>query len=468
MPIPVKKVPVQLNSNTPTPLTSEELQKQLNNVGLTCSDTDPKKLKEYINEVKGQLPVGAVQTYGIYAPQQGEQKSNRVYYRSEFQLEQLAESGYSAEVVYAGLAKSSEGNWEPSNTGAGYSTELSYIQYPEHFDYLYNNKPGFTGVKDVQPPYTGRYSTVDAIKQLFVQVGTNASSVLVKGLDKDSIESVLSNAIAPLDDTQVRDYDKSDNRVIFLVDNYNPGKEECDGIGVLTINWRLVIKDYKKKKEALKHDTTLTITARAVLYSDLDSLYSDKAFVESHFKDKLFRVSNWLVRGIPIKPSKVEIFTNLPPANKETFDKSLPKIAKENFVEVIVLYSPDLDNIGCLDNTNSDASSSYSVSVAQGFTFTTSQSFSLEFSYEASAEIVKAGFKIGFNLTFTEQWSTTTTETIQFSAPAGTKAFTYQGYLLSAILRYNPSDQTYKYVEYGKLKTNIVTTTRTPIEEASS
>jgi hypothetical protein len=135
---------------------------------------------------------------------------------------------------------------------------------------------------------------------------------------------------------------------------------------------------------------------------------------------------------------------------------------------VIVLYSPDLDNIGCIDNTNSDASSTYSISLTKGFTFTTSQSFSLELSFEASAEIVKAGIKIGFNLTFTEQWSTSTTETIQFSVPSGKQAFTYQGYLLSAILRYNPADNTYKYTEYGKLKTNIVTTTRTAIEAASS
>jgi hypothetical protein len=466
MPIPVKRVPIQLNSSTPTALTPESLQEQLRNVGLTCPDTNLDQLEKHINEVKGQLPNGAVQTYGIYLPKQGE--GDRVFYRSEFHINQLAERGYVGEVVYAGLQESSQGNWEPSDTGAGYSSELEYIQFPTHFDYLLNNKPGFTGVKDEQPPYSGKFDTVDAIKQLFVQIGTNASSILVKGLDKDSIESTLSNAIAPLQDTQVSDYDHTDSRVIYLVENYNPSTQECDGIGVLTIDWRLIIKDYKEKKSSLKHDTNLTITARAVLYSDLATLYADKAFVESHFKNKLFQVFNLLTPGIPVKPSKVEIFTALPPANKDTFDKSLPKIATENFVEVIVLYSPDLDNIGCIDNTNSDASSTYSISLTKGFTFTTSQSFSLELSFEASAEIVKAGIKIGFNLTFTEQWSTSTTETIQFSVPSGKQAFTYQGYLLSAILRYNPADNTYKYTEYGKLKTNIVTTTRTAIEAASS
>jgi hypothetical protein len=159
MPIPVKRVPIQLNSSTPTALTPESLQEQLRNVGLTCPDTNLDQLEKHINEVKGQLPNGAVQTYGIYLPKQGE--GDRVFYRSEFHINQLAERGYVGEVVYAGLQESSQGNWEPSDTGAGYSSELEYIQFPTHFDYLLNNKPGFTGVKDEQPPYSGKFDTVD-------------------------------------------------------------------------------------------------------------------------------------------------------------------------------------------------------------------------------------------------------------------------------------------------------------------
>ncbi|MEG4499891.1 hypothetical protein QUB05_22690 [Microcoleus sp. F10-C6] len=465
MPIPVRKIKIQLEKAQPTQLTVDTLKQQLNSIGLTCPDSATDKLDGYIQDVKNTIPSGRVQSYGIFTPQEGE--NNQLAYRSEFDVESLVERGLGDEIVYRGLAPSSEGNWRPDGSAAGYTAELSTIQFPLHFDYLLSNKPGFGGIKNEQPTYADKYDTIDAIKQLFVQVGVNASATLVQGLDRQALESVLSNAIAPLNDQQAQDYDKTDSRAIFLVLNYDPDKTEADGIGVLTINWRLRIKDYKEKKTALKHDTTLDINCRSILYTDIAPLLSDYMFITSHFKERLFKVFN-SARAIPIKPSKIEIFTTKPPANADTFLKSLPKIAKEDFVEVIVLYAPDLNNIGCLDNTDSPAQSTYSISVSEGFTFSTSQSFSIENSFEASIEFIKASTKIGFSLTFTEEWSEVKTETIEISVPSGQKAFTYQGYLRSVILRFNPSDRTYKYVEYGKLKTNVVKTTKTPLEDVQS
>ena len=47
MPIPRQHFPINLNPATPTPVTVENLKKQLTDIGLTCPDSDPEKLKAY-------------------------------------------------------------------------------------------------------------------------------------------------------------------------------------------------------------------------------------------------------------------------------------------------------------------------------------------------------------------------------------------------------------------------------------
>ncbi|SMO69021.1 hypothetical protein [Fodinibius sediminis] len=446
MPIPKKGIALSLKKATPTQLDVESLKKQLHHVGLTCKHTSTENLKEYKEEVISQFPPGEVNTFGILKYK--ENPNGSPHFNDE--LGPL-------EADYNGLESSSKGNWEPSDTGLGYSSELEYIQFPTHFDYLMKHRPSFTGVTEEPPVYRGNYNTVEAIKNLFTNVGTTASSTLVKGLDKSSIESVLSNAIAPLNDKNAKDYDETDSRVIFLVDNYNDKTEEADAIGVLTINWHLKIKDYKEKKESLKHKTCLKIRARTVLYDDIKVLHADKKFVESHFKSKAYCLS------IPPKHHGLKIFDRRPPATENTFNRGLPVISKEKYVEVIILHSANLEEVGCLDNTNSDVSSKYSKSTTSGFTFSMSQTLSAELSFEADVEFVKAGIKIGFSLTFTETWNKSQTETIDYSVPAGKKAFVYQGYLHSSILRYNPESDTYKYVDNGRFLTNIFKTSEEPI-----
>ena len=43
-----------------------------------------------------------------------------------------------------------------------------------------------------------------------------------------------------------------------------------------------------------------------------------------------------------------------------------------------MLYAPNLQNVGSIDNTNSDTTTDYSKSVTSGFTFSTSQALSVE------------------------------------------------------------------------------------------
>ena len=439
MSFPRKTIPIALKKSIPTPLTVAGLKKQLTAIGLTCPASHESKLETYVAEFNTQLPNGIVESYAILKPAS---------------LGNVALAG-----LATNLTTSSTGNWEPDSTGLGYGTELEYLQYGLHFDWLKANRPEFTGIEDNPPQYEGTYDTVDAIKKMFLNVGTDASATLIKGVDKAAIQSVLSNAIAPLTDANASVYNVSDSRVIFLVENYNPLTQNADAVGVLTIEWTLKINDYKEKKKIPQHKSTLTVKSRSVLYSSIEAMNADFMAAKTHFKENSFALA-----AIPVKPTKVVIFDALPVANNDTFLKSLPTLSKTDVLEVIVLYSPDLQNVGSIDNTNSDTVTSYSQSLTSGFTFSSSQSFSVGASFEVSIEVVKIGFTMGFSISFNEEWSKSRTETMSFEVPAGKKAFTYQGYLMSRILRYDAKTDTYSYdKETAKFITNILSTSRTPL-----
>ncbi|HWV46313.1 MAG TPA: hypothetical protein VN039_09905 [Nitrospira sp.] len=130
-------------------------------------------------------------------------------------------------------------------------------------------------------------------------------------------------------------------------------------------------------------------------------------------------------------------------------------------------FESDVQNIGSIDNTNSATTTTYASSVTSGFTFSTSQTISAEASFEASAEVVKVGFKVGLSISFTEQWSSSQTTEFSFSVPGGKRAFTYQGYLLSRILRYDPSTDNYTYLsEVARFVTNILSPSEVPLVDS--
>lgn len=164
MAIPRRTIPVSLTEATPTPLTVDALKQQLTDIGLTCPDSEEGKLAAYIAEVERTIPSGSVQTYAILKPA-GEGD--------------VALAGFETD-----LAQAAVGNWEPDSTGFGYATVLEYIQYAAHFDWLLDNLPSFTGTKVAPPPYKGRYDTIDGVKKMFSTVATDASSTLVKGVDR--------------------------------------------------------------------------------------------------------------------------------------------------------------------------------------------------------------------------------------------------------------------------------------------
>jgi hypothetical protein len=487
--IPRRRIPIKLAEATPTPLTPAALQKQLNDIGLTCPDTATGKLRQYIAEVQSQLIDGQTQTYAILRPAVPElMVGNGSGAVSFAELAEAAQATGQTSRLALTLSESSVGNWEPDQTGLGYGPELEYIQFETHFDWLKANLQTFTGVVNNPPTINGKYDSVDAIKKLFVEVGTTASSTLIKGLDKASFESVLSNAIAPLAEGGVSNYHVADSRVIFLVENYDLNTGQADAIGVLTMWWDLTIKDYKEKKQSPKHDTTLAIKCRSVLYSTLDALFGDYEAVKAQFSGGVARAGGLSLdraragglsldrarpasdreelaapMDIPPRPGKLTIFDKLPPANRDTFSKSLPTTATADRLQAITLYAPDLQSIGSIDNTTSDATSSYSQSVTSGFTFSTTQTFSSQLSVEVSIEIVKAGLTLGFSLSFTETWDKSTTTTMEFSVPPGKKAFTYQGYMLAAVINFDAKTGEYSYQSTGRCMTPVLATSHVPL-----
>jgi hypothetical protein len=476
--IPRRRIPIQLNSATPTALTPEALQKQLNDIGLTCQETTTDKLRRSIAEVESRLIDGQTQTYAILRPAVPALMVGDGSGAISFaEAADAAQATGSTSRLALTLSDSSVGNWEPDPAGLGYGPELEYIQFQTHFDWLKTNVTSFTGVVNNPPAINEKLDSVDAIKTLFVNVGTTASSTLIKGLDKASFESVLSNAIAPLTEGGVSDYHVADSRVIFLVENYDEETKEADAIGVLTIWWDLTIKDYKEKKQNPRHDTTLLIKCRSVLYSTLDALFGDYNAVKAHFGGAAYAAGLPLSRGrsagdlpksvasegIPPNNGQLTIFDKLPPADRDTFSKSLPTLATADRLQAITLYAPDLQSIGSIDNTTSEATSTYSQSVTSGFTFSTTQTFSAQLSVEVTVEVVKAGLTLGFSLSFTETWDKSTTTTMEFAVPPGQKAFTYQGYMMAAIISFDASTGKYSYLSSARCLTPVLATSNVPL-----
>jgi hypothetical protein len=441
MSIPITPISIDLEPNIPTPLTPETLQTELNGIGLTCKYTDPRMLAIFINQVDKQIPDGSLQSFKILKP--ATNSANRI------------------DSFIQNFEVASQGNWTIKDTT--YDQVLEYISYPTHFDWIKQNDTSFTGISQTSPSDNIKATTVDAIKQFFVDTLTMASSVVIKGLNKDTLRSVMSNAINQIPDN-VKDYDQTDSRTIFLVDNYNPNTKTADAIGVVAVDWHLVIHDYQaKSNQPVLHDTTLTVTARGVQYADLDQMNTNYEKAMAHFGNNSFQLFD-----IPIPPdNEVTIFTEFPPATVDTFNSSLPLISKSTYIDHMVMYAPDVETIASIDNTSSGSNATYLKSVATGYSFTANQNISITAGFEVTSGFVKGSLSLTFSFGFSEQWSTLTTETINFTVPAGKKAFLYQGTLKSRILRYDPSLNTYTYMEDGMLKTTVFAVSDTPIDPGS-
>lgn len=147
----------------------------------------------------------------------------------------------------------------------------------------------------------------------------------------------------------------------------------------------------------------------------------------------------------PPQTTKLTIFQTEPPANATTFTQGVPALTTQQTMASIILFGADLQIVASFDNSSSDVTSTFQTTISHGFTFGSTQSVSITASLEVSVEVVKVGVSTTFSLSFSEQWNTTTTRSITFSCPAKTKAFVYQGTLMSKIMLFDAQDGTYQW-----------------------
>jgi hypothetical protein len=176
---------------------------------------------------------------------------------------------------------------------------------------------------------------------------------------------------------------------------------------------------------------------------------------------------------MPIPPpptTSVTIFPTDPGAATQTiFEQGIPATSTDVEMLAIVLFSPNLQLIASLDNTNSEATSTYSTSVSHGFTFSTTQSLSITAEVGVNIEIFTAKVSTTFALSFTESWTTTQTRDISFSCPPGKKAFVYQGTLMSKLMKFDDATAQYSWITGAtKALTEVLVTTNTPVGTAPS
>lgn len=168
------------------------------------------------------------------------------------------------------------------------------------------------------------------------------------------------------------------------------------------------------------------------------------------------------------RPAKeITIYAAQPPANADSFEHALLIARDLDAEQRAVFYAPSLEAVGSIDNTKSKgATTSYSQTLSSGFTFSSSQSITIGTSVELSFNIAKAGVSIDVTVSFTQQYSKTKSTTIEFSVAPGQRAFTYRGYLLSAVLSYNSRTDEYKYLSEGRFVTDVLATSEAPLKNA--
>src|SRR5262249_58202577 len=107
------------------------------------------------------------------------------------------------------------------------------------------------------------------------------------------------------------------------------------------------------------------------------------------------------------------VFANQPSPDQNTFNAGIPVTSNDGILSII-LFSPNLRTLVAVDNLGSGASSHYEQDVTHGFSFSASQGVSISSTLGINIEVVTGSVTTQFSITFTEQWSTQTTEKMTF------------------------------------------------------
>jgi hypothetical protein len=156
-------------------------------------------------------------------------------------------------------------------------------------------------------------------------------------------------------------------------------------------------------------------------------------------------------------PPQLEIYASQPPATQSSWERGIA-LGAGTTNRHLILFAPTFQTLCGIDNTDSDADATYSRSVTVGFTYTESLTLGIETTIEASVQFVKFSLTLSTTMSFSSQWSTSETETVQFSVPAGKKAFLHQGYILSRVLAFDGTGYAWERDTARCLTTSVVTT----------
>ncbi|MEK9498923.1 hypothetical protein V2H77_21160 [Photorhabdus sp. P32] len=249
-----KKIQINLTKSSPDQLSVSDLKAQLTAIGLSCELADENLLEQYIEEVREEIITGNTQAFTI-----GEYNNGN-------------------------FVHTSNANWQPEESALGLKEQLIYIGEWEHFKWLSDNYSTFAGNVDNPPSTKEKYDTLDAIKKAFVQIAEGASETLVTPMDKGDMESALTNLLSSVNNDNIQNYDSFFRTKLFLlIQNFDATKDKGDGVGVLGVEWRLKIQDYKQKKQSTQHDTQIFLRSWSVTYDNTDDLIKQYNAVKAHF-----------------------------------------------------------------------------------------------------------------------------------------------------------------------------------------
>lgn len=457
--IPVKKnISIKLKKAEPSGYPIAVLKDQMTKLGLTCSETSPEKLKEYKAEILKDFPKGKRQVYYI-------SKGNA---KTEPDIRKVsAEAGGKLNEVqilqrFGLMGQKVNGSWTIDDDAAGYRTELCRIVYAPNFDKLLEKHPGeFSGSKQSKKKVINE-PTGNAIKDAFKTIAISVCETVMSGIALEDLETIVSCIIGDNTSENPKDYEQDSVLYSYLVNGYD-GEESATAVGVLAVSYKIHIKDYKDKsdnKEGRHNDAEIEATARFISYSDIDIMERDLGYLDNDKK------GNNPMEEIPVPGKKIVVYTERPNADKNVFHTGVPIVAPGAYADSMIFFCPDFENVGYIDNKDSDVTTTYSRSVTVGFSHASEYTISSEISMELSCDIVKYGVKMGVSMSMTEEWNQSQEETISYEVGAGKEAYLYQGKLKSIILRYDPAKNSFEYLEdsLNTFSTTSVKTTTSPIK----
>lgn len=437
------KVPIELKKVVATKVEASDLKKELNRIGLTCAHTEEKRLEQYIQDVVKKFKGGKNQGFGTYeyrkeANIMGENamlKFNSHGNRKEF---------FNNCVVDLDINNS----WDIVDEIDPYTIDLSVIGMSKYFDFLkdkYIGFPGNMGVRSINK----EDAAPEVVKETFLTLANSLASSLIDGIDEETLESFLAHLIKSVPEGE-KDYNQHDERFMFIVQGYDPEKGECESVGVVGAKFSITIKNYANKKE--NPNCYINVEMRSFMSSDPDEIKRLADYVRENYEKEMKRQAL-----MPIG-NKVKVFETLPQANEDTFNHSVMLEKKGNLMSALVFYSPNIENIGMLDNRDSSASSQYSKTITSGFTFTEAEKIGANVSCEIGCEFAKMSISMNMEVSMTEQWNKSQSETISFTVPGKQRAYMYQFYIHTAILYYDLETFKFYYGESGRFLTNVVRT----------